>query len=211
MEVAAVARDVTSMFSANERTMYRAAAAQEPGDAMFVRFEGDAREAASRVRAAIGAIDPNALTEPRTLTSIRRDLADRFMRLVDMILFLALVAFVLAIVGIYGAVAFSVSRRTKEIGIRVALGATSADVACMVVWSGFKPIALGIAVGFLGTLVAGIGLVRVFRDTPVKPDISDPAVYVFVTSLLAVTGIIAMVGPCWRSTSADPVLALHHD
>ena len=211
MEVAAVARDVTSMFSANERTMYRAAAAQEPGDAMFVRFEGDAREAASRVRAAIGAIDPNALTEPRTLTSIRRDLADRFMRLVDMILFLALVAFVLAIVGIYGAVAFSVSRRTKEIGIRVALGATSADVACMVVWSGFKPIALGIAVGFLGTLVAGIGLVRVFRDTPVKPDISDPAVYVFVTSLLAVTGIIAMVGPCRRATSADPVLALHHD
>jgi ABC-type antimicrobial peptide transport system permease subunit len=166
---------------------------------------------AARVRKDIAALDPNAVTEPRTLTSIRRDLADRFMRVVDMVIFLAFVAFVLAVVGIYGAVAFIVSRRTKEIGIRVALGATSADVTRLVLWTGFKPVSIGAGIGLVGSVAAADGLVRVFRDTPIRPDMSDPVAYGSVTMLLVVTGIVAMLGPCRRAASADPVHALHQD
>ena len=212
LHVVGVARDVPSLLGAPaERTLYRLRRTHAIGDALLVRFDGDERQIASAVRDAILRLDPNAMTEPKTLGAIRRDAADRFLRLVEMVVFLGGVALLLAAVGIYGAVAFAVARRTKEIGVRIALGATPRDVAGIVLWTGWKPIAAGLAAGTIGTLVAAPSVARVFRGTPAQLDPFDAASYLAVAIVLAIAGTVAMIGPCLRANSVEPARALRSD
>jgi len=210
--VAAVARDVPSLLGKPaQRTMYRLRARDAIGDALLVRFDGDERQTADAVRAVIARLDPNAVTDPRTLAAIRRDTADHFMRLVEMIAFLAAVALGLAGVGIYGAVAFAVARRMKEIGIRVALGATRRHVTAIVLWTGGKPIAAGLAAGTAATLIVAPVVAKLFRNTPAQIDPFDVTAYVAVALTLAAAGLCAMAAPCRRANSAEPARALHCD
>jgi len=211
MEVAGITRDVRSMLGRNAQVIYQTKTVGHARDAVLVRVAGDPRDAMARVRTMIASLDPDAVTEPRTASWMRQDLAARFMRVVDLVIALAVVAFVLAIVGIYGAVAFWVSRRMKEIGIRVALGATSADVTQLVLQTGLKPIGVGIGFGLVAAATAAIAIARVFRGTPVHPDAFDPIPYASVSALILITAIMAMLGPCRRATSSDPVQALRRE
>jgi ABC-type lipoprotein release transport system permease subunit len=107
--------------------------------------------------------------------------------------------------------AFAVARRMKEIGIRVALGATGRHVTGIVLWTGWRPIAAGLMAGTVAALIAASAVARIFKNTPAQIDPFDPVAYALVAFLLASTGTLAMVGPYRRATSTHPAQALHQD
>jgi hypothetical protein len=125
-----VASDVASEHpgSVDGPHLYRWRDMSHPVDSLLIRFRGDAMTASARVREATRQLDPDDQAWPRTLRTILDETAERFSTMVRMVGVLAGLALSLAILGIYGVVAFTVSQRTKELGIRMALGATKSAV-----------------------------------------------------------------------------------
>jgi len=124
-------------------------------------------------------------------------------------LFLAFgaVALFLASVGLYGVMAFAVARRTPEVGIRLALGATSAQVLALVLKQGLGQVAIGLVAGAGIALLASRGLAIVlFEISPY-----DPVVFGGIALLLAATGLLATLIPARRASRADPAIALRYD
>jgi ABC-type antimicrobial peptide transport system permease subunit len=125
---------------------------------------------------------------------------------------LALLATTLAVVGIYGVMAFLVRRRTREIGIRVAPGATAGMLLKGIVVPGLRPVAVGMAIGF----AAAVGLDAWYRSTALLPEtllhrvFGTPAVCEEVALMLAVAALASLV-PARRALRVDPVRALHHE
>jgi putative ABC transport system permease protein len=208
VEIAGVVGDVQSLTAGGERAVYRPAGPPRAGDAMYVGFDGPEIETARAVRDAIAALDTYAVAPARTLASMRRERAAKFFVLVEMVLSLGVIALALGVSGIYGVVSFAVGRRTREMGIRIALGATRGDIMRLVLSSGAVPVFAGVAAGIALALMGSRTLERVFAGTPVRFDGWDPIVYAGVIALLAVTAAAAMVGPARRAASADPVHAL---
>jgi predicted permease len=116
-------------------------------------------------------------------------------------------ALVLAAVGIYSVLSYSVKRSVREIGIRLALGAQLGDVLRDVVFEGMKPALLGVAVGTAGALVLGRVLSSLIYQ--VKP--TDPFTFLVVTALLAVIALLASIIPAYRATKVDPMVALRYE
>lgn len=116
-------------------------------------------------------------------------------------------AVLLAGVGIYGVMAYAVSQRTREMGVRMALGAGQANVLRMILNQGLRLAAIGVVLG----LAASFGLTGLMRGLlfGVKP--SDPATFVFVTGALIVVALAACWVPAWRATRVDPVIALRYE
>jgi len=119
----------------------------------------------------------------------------------------ATVAMLLAAAGVYGLVSFSVSQRTREIGLRMALGARPAAILGMVVARGSAPMAIGLVLGSAGAAA----LVTVTSSALAEVDIRDPLAYAFVAVLLIVVALVATYIPARRATSVDPLLALRAD
>ncbi|HEY7878187.1 MAG TPA: FtsX-like permease family protein [Gemmatimonadaceae bacterium] len=117
------------------------------------------------------------------------------------------VALILGAVGLYAVMSFSVSRRTREVGIRMALGARGRTVAGMILGKGLVQLAIGVSLGLL--LATGIShlLGAVLFD--VKP--RDPFVFGAVAAALVTTGILACVVPAMRAVRVDPLVALRND
>ncbi len=116
-------------------------------------------------------------------------------------------AALLAALGLYGVIAQGVAARTREIGVRMSLGATGADVGRLVVRQGLGLAAAGIAVGLVGALA----VTRVFESQLLGVSPLDPAAFVATTALLAVTTLAACAVPAWRAARLDPVRALRMD
>jgi len=114
------------------------------------------------------------------------------------------VALLLATVGIYGAVAYSVEQRTGEIGVRMALGAQTADVMRLVVRQGMAPVLLGLIIGMVTALALG----RLLTTQLYQVSAHNPALVVGSTLLLATTALIACLLPARRATRVDPIQAL---
>jgi len=117
------------------------------------------------------------------------------------------VALVLAAIGIYSVLSYSVKRRVREIGIRLALGARLGDVLRMVVIEGMKPALLGV---FIGTLAA-LALGRVLSGLIYGVRATDPITFAAVTLLLAAIALLASIVPAYRATRVDPVIALRYE
>src|SRR3954453_1397795 len=119
----------------------------------------------------------------------------------------ALLAVLLAAVGIYSVLSYSVRRRVQEIGIRLALGARLSDVLRMIVIEGMKPTLLGVTIGAVGALA----LARVMSSLVygVKP--TDPITFLAVTFLLAVVALLATIVPAYRAAKVDPMVALRYE
>ncbi len=121
--------------------------------------------------------------------------------------FFAVVALLLAAVGIYGVMAYMVSRRTKEIGVRIALGAQTGDVLKMVLAQGMKLLLIGLAVGIAGALIVTRWLSGMLYEIPA----SDPLTYTVITFLLVVAALLACWIPARRATKVDPMIALRYE
>jgi predicted permease len=121
--------------------------------------------------------------------------------------FFSLFALALACLGLYGVLSFSVVQRTREIGVRIALGAQTADVLALVVGQGLKLALLGLALG----LVAALVVTRFVGSLLYGVTATDPAVFVGVSALLLLVAVLASWLPARRATKVDPMTALRHE
>jgi putative ABC transport system permease protein len=119
----------------------------------------------------------------------------------------AALAILLAAVGIYGVMSYSVTQRTREIGIRMALGAGRRDVLGLVLGQGFAMVTLGLVAGLAGALL----LTRVLRTLLFSVSTTDPAVFIAIVALLSTTACIAAYVPARRATRVDPLVALRDE
>jgi predicted permease len=170
-----------------------------------IRARGDIADLAPRVREAVRATDPDQpIHRLRTLDDVRTaSLAPPRLTATLLGLFAAL-ALAITATGIAGVIAFSVSQRTQEFGVRVALGAKRSDVVSMVVGEGIRLAATGLAIGLIGAVVLGALLSTVlFGVGPI-----DAVTYVSVSSVLLGVAALACLLPALRAASVDPIAAL---
>ena len=175
---------------------------------MVLRTAGDPRQQASAVRSALSEIDPHqALVNVRTMEdNIATTVAQPRFRTWLIGIFAGL-AVLLAAVGIYGVMSYSVNQRTNEIGIRVTLGAQPIDVLRTVVGEGLRFALLGVSLG----LAAGFLLTRLLQSFLYEVSASDPFTFVVVTLLLLSVALAASFLPARRATRVDPIVALRYE
>jgi len=175
------------------------------GMKVMVRAEGDLAALVPAVRREVAAIDPELpVYEVKTMeAAVDESLSGRRFALLLLGLFAA-VALALAAVGVYGVMSYGVVQRTKEIGIRMALGAEQHAVLRLVVGDGMRLAAFGIAIGF----GLAVGLSRVLRGMLFGVSSFDPIAYAGLTLVLAGVALLASWLPARRAARVDPVIAL---
>ncbi|HEY2825874.1 MAG TPA: FtsX-like permease family protein, partial [Gemmatimonadales bacterium] len=117
------------------------------------------------------------------------------------------VALFLASVGLYGVMSFAVSRRTQEVGVRMALGAAASDVLRMFLRQGALQLSIGVSIGLVLAFFLGKGL----RIVLFHVDTGDPAMFALISAMLVVVGMLACFIPARRATRVDPLIALRYD
>ena len=173
-----------------------------------MRTTGDPLATASAARAALRSVDPDVpLKDLKSMEDrISDNVAQPRMSMALLGTFAA-VALVLAAVGIYGVVSYTVAQRTREIGIRMALGARREGVLRLVVRQGVAPVAVGVVAG----LLAALGATRLMRGLLYGVSAADPVTYVVVALFLTVIALVATYIPARRATRVDPLVALRYE
>jgi putative ABC transport system permease protein len=157
------------------------------------------------LRATVAAVDPLlALQQVQPMTDVVANVEAPRRFNTDLITAFALGALLLAITGIYAVVAFSVSLRTQEIAIRMALGSPRTGIARLVLISGAKLALLGCAIGVLGSLA----LSRVVSSFLFDVSATDPLVYFASVLIMMLLALLASALPATRAASSDPITAL---
>ena len=179
-----------------------------PSLAIVVRTQSDPAAFTSAVRGAIAEIDPaQPIYEMQTLDQlVAKSLGQRRFTLTLMVLF-GVIALVLSSIGIYGVMAFAVTQRTPEIGIRMALGARAVDVLRMVVGSGMFLASIGVAAGLIGAF----GLTRLMSSLLFGVSPTDLMTFGLVTAGLLTVALLACYIPARRATKVDPLVALRYE
>ena len=172
---------------------------------LIVHYRGDAGAMSAQVRQALKGIDPNIpITDLRTY---KEQLGQNFTQeelVVRLTTLFGVLALVLASVGLYGVTAYAVARRTSEIGIRMALGASRGGVLAMIVRTALKQALIGLALGVPLAFLAG----RFLQHTLYQTSGFQPLVLLAVVALLLASAFIAAVIPARRAASIDPMQAL---
>jgi putative ABC transport system permease protein len=145
-----------------------------------------------------------AIAAPQTMDAVVAQALGQARLMTWLLGIFAAVALILAAIGIYGAVAYSVEQRTGEIGVRMALGAQTRDVLRLIINQGMKPVVIGLAIG----IVAAFALGRLLKSQLFEVSANNPALLGSVTILLAVIALVACLLPARRATLVDPVQAL---
>ncbi len=175
---------------------------------LVVKSATDPAALTSAIRSAIAAIDKDqpvfGIATMKDL--IGKSMATRRLTLILLALFSGL-ALVLATIGIYGVISYSVAQRTHEIGIRVALGAERGMVLRMIFAQGLRIAAAGIAIG----IVVSFGLMRLMTNLLFSVSAADPLTFLAVTTLLVVIALLASYVPAHRSLHIDPMIALRYE
>jgi len=178
----------------------------EPPQFLAVRTSLPVADAAAGLRQAVAAVDKD---QPIFVVNAMQDLLDNSVaprRFAAVILALfGMLALVLAAAGIYGVASYSVSRRTREIGLRMALGAQRRNVLGLVIGQGMRLTAFGIAIG----VAAALALTRLLASLLYGVAAIDPATFVAVPLVLAAVGLAACYLPARRASRVDPTVALH--
>lgn len=183
---------------------------QQPARAITfaVRTTSAPQDLATPLRRAMAALDPDqALYDVRTMRAVWEQDLQETRVLIRVIGALALVALGLAGLGVWGVAAQSVGQRTREIGVRVALGASAGQVAGMIARQGLMPLLLGLGLG----LAVGLGLAQLMRSILFRVSPTDPVTVAATLVMLFAVGAAATVGPAVRAARLDPVTALRND
>jgi ABC-type antimicrobial peptide transport system permease subunit len=175
---------------------------------LLVRFSGDEAVITRAVSGAIHEMAPEVYVRVKTIQGVIDHLIGFFGRLGLLVTLLGVISVILAVIGIYGIVSFAVAQRTREIGIRIALGAEKTHIYSAIIGSSGRPVALGLLIGLGLTVVAASALSQVIRNGPVGVNIHDPINYAITAILLAAVALAAMLVPARRATKADPMIAL---
>jgi len=175
---------------------------------LMIRTKGDPMSTAGSIRAALQSLDPALpVSPPRTLDDVvGASLTQRRFNMTLLIVF-AGIALILAIAGIYGTVAYSVAQRTQEIGIRVALGATSREILGLVLYGSLKPVIAGLGIG----VVAALALTRLLSGLVYGVSTTDPVTFISLPVVLGVVAFLAGLFPALRASRIDPLEALRVD
>ena len=187
--------------------------AQSPVDDIFMLVHpasGRAELLAPAVRAAIGRVDKEQLVSVRdvmTLDDVARDATSRHRFRAVLVTAFAGLALVLAMVGLFGVLAYSVQQRVRDFGVRRVLGATTGDVFRLVAANAVRVIGIGVLIGlavsaFMGRLLTTM----LFGVEPL-----DPATFAVVATVLLVTAAVSALGPAWRAARIDPAVALRNE
>ncbi len=185
--------------------------AQEESNAslnLIVRTRGEPAALTGAVRDAIHSIDPNQpISNIRTMKDHLKEILIRERFSAILMGTLAAVGLTLAAIGLYGVMAYSVSQRTGEIGLRMALGAQSRDILRLVLRHGLTLIALGLVIGLVGAHV----MTGALSGTLYRISSTDPLTFAFVAVLLATVALLACYLPARRAMNVDPLVALRYE
>jgi len=177
---------------------------------LVVRTNSDPATLTAALRAEVANLDPNILVSSAiTLRTIIEDSPSVFMRRFPALLIgaFAIVAVLLSAIGIYGVLSYLVTQRTREIGVRMALGAQRSNIVRLLLGEGMRLAALGVAIG----LVVAVGATRLLARLLFGVLPTDPLVLLVVTGLIAVVTLVACALPARRATKVDPVVALRYE
>lgn len=182
---------------------------QRPQPQMTVTMlsDAEAQQVTSAAREILHEMNPEVPPRFRTFPQIYSEaLGSRRFNLV-LIGFFAAIALLLATAGVFGVMAYSVSRRTREIGVRVALGARSGDVMAMILRQGLRTVLIGIAIGVAGALA----LTRAIQSLLFGVKAADPLTFAAVIMLLTSAALLACYIPARRAAKVDPMAALRYE
>jgi putative ABC transport system permease protein len=179
------------------------------GVPLLVRFKGDPKPMLLELGKQLHAVDQNLIVYANTLedllTSTPRFVLTRLAAIFASII--GALGLVLACVGIYGTVSYAVTRRTREVGIRMALGARKRDVLRMILYESGRPVTLGLILG----VVAAAGASHLLRSLLFGLSTLDPISFLGVASLFLAISLVAAYLPARRAAHIDPMVALRCD
>ena len=199
-----------SLTSAPEPELYLANAQHvSSSPTVLIRARSDDASALLNIaRAEIRRIDPSLpMVRPGLTDDVVRERMAPARFYMSMLVAFAVLAIVLAAIGIYGVVAYVVTQRTREIGVRIALGAGTHNVVKLVLWQGLQPAIAGLAVGVVGALAAG----KVVEALLFEVGKRDPVTFVLVPVLVIGAVALACVLPARRASQTPPAIALRAD
>jgi len=215
LEVVGVARDTSAqrIGTPDRPLIYQSWNPDARPYTPLVRFVGDPGTLSRAVTASFGEMAPGASIATGTIQSYMDEPLGLLWSLQILIGILGAIALALSVIGIYGVVTFAVSRRTKELGIRIALGAQKRDIFRSVLGNGARPIVVGLLAGLLLALAVSPVLARVFQvaRSSFPVNVRDPLAYAGVAVLLAVAALAGMLSPARRATKVDPLVALRDE
>jgi putative ABC transport system permease protein len=175
---------------------------------VVIRTKGDPLASAAAIRNVIRKIDvEQPVSDLRTMESLIGASVARARFNTLVLTVFAVVAWLLAAIGIYGVVAYAVAQRTHEIGIRIALGATARAVLFQVLRQGMALAAIGVALGLAGSFA----VTRVMKTLLFEVSVTDPLTYVLIPLFLLAVAFAASYGPARRATKVDPMVALRYE
>ena len=184
--------------------------AQSPivGVSMLVRGRGEPAGFTKAVQSAVWEVNPSqALDNVRTLEQIKSESVGGTRLQTFLLGLFAVLALLLAAIGIYGVLSYVTAQRTQELGVRAALGASTLDLVRLVILGAVVPVGAGILLGVLGSLLAtGVMRTLLFETTP-----TDPTTMIGVGLILTTVAIVACYVPARRAASVDPMVALRHE
>ena len=173
-----------------------------------VQTAGDPMAVLPAVKAAIARVDKDQpVTRIRTMEEVAAEATSQPRFRAELVGLFAVLALVLAAVGIFGVLAFSVGQRAREFGIRVALGAQSRDVLRLVLGGALKMTGAGVAIG----LAAAAVLTRLLGTLLFNVQPTDPITFAGTAAVLATAALIACALPAWRATRVDPAVTLRQE
>jgi putative ABC transport system permease protein len=175
---------------------------------LVVRTAGDPMAAANAVKQAVWSVDKDQpVWKVRSLEFLLQRAVTRSRFMMRLLTVFSTLALLLAAVGVYGVISYSVSQRTHEIGVRMALGAQYRDVIRLVMGQGVKLVLIGAAIGVVGAL----GLRQVIQRLLFGVSATDPITFLIVTLLLMTVALLACWIPARRAAKVDPIVTLRYE